>query len=80
VLVKTCCENASSLEGEFASRAQHLHNTNPEEGKGEKVEHYRGRVTIMRALYKIYTMVLERIREEVEKKRIVPQKENGDNR
>lgn len=40
-------------------------------GEGKKVEEYR-RVTLTPSLYKVYAAVLaERIREEVERKRIV---------
>jgi len=46
--------------------------TNPEKGKGEKMEDYRS-VTIMLALYKINTTALaERIREKIEEKGIAP--------
>lgn len=46
-------------------------------GEGEKVEEYRG-VTLMPILYKIYTAVLaERLREEVEGKRIIPENQVG---
>lgn len=46
-------------------------------GEGEKIEEYRG-VTLMSTLYKICTTVLaERLREEVEGKRIIPENQVG---
>jgi len=46
-------------------------------GEGRKVDEYRG-VTIMTTLYKIYAAILEeRLREEVEAKRMVPQNQVG---
>lgn len=45
--------------------------------EGGVVEDYRG-VTLMSTLYKVYTSVLaERLREEVEEKRIVPHNQTG---
>ncbi|XP_025154644.1 uncharacterized protein LOC112588552 [Harpegnathos saltator] len=46
-------------------------------GKGEKVTEYRG-VTLMPSLYKIYTaMLAERVREEVEEKRLLSESQAG---
>jgi len=46
-------------------------------GEGKKVEDYRG-VTIMSALYKVYAAVLaERLRREIEDKKIVPHNQVG---
>lgn len=46
-------------------------------GRGEGVRDYRG-VTIMPTIYKIYTAVLaERLREEVERKGIIPDNQTG---
>jgi len=46
-------------------------------GEEEKMKVYRG-VTIMPALYKVYTLTLvERIREEVEEKGIISQNQTG---
>lgn len=54
-------------------------------GEGEGVGDYRGE-TLMPTLYKVYVAIItERLREEVEKKKIVPhdqtgfRKKNGDN-
>lgn len=46
-------------------------------GKGRKVEDYRG-VTITSTLYKIYTSIIaERLREEIEKKKLIPPNQTG---
>ncbi|XP_077255453.1 uncharacterized protein LOC143893678 [Temnothorax americanus] len=46
-------------------------------GEGKRAEEYRG-VTIMPSLYKVYTAILaERIREEIEGKRMVPHNQTG---
>jgi len=46
-------------------------------GEGRKVEEYRG-VTIMTTLYKIYAGILEeKLREETESKRMIPQNQVG---
>lgn len=45
--------------------------------EGIRVEEYRG-ITLMSTLYKIYAMLLaERLREDVERKKIVPQNQTG---
>jgi len=45
-------------------------------GRGDVVKNYRW-ITIMPTLYKIYAVVLERLREEVEEKGLVPQNQTG---
>jgi len=46
-------------------------------GEGERVEDYRG-ITILSAIYKIYVMTLaERLAEELEVKKIIPQNQAG---
>lgn len=52
------------------------HRTNNKKGEGEKLSDYR--VTLMPTLYKICTTILiERIREEVEEKKIIPENQTG---
>lgn len=46
-------------------------------GEGEKVEDYRG-ITLTQTAYKVYAMILaERLREEVERKGILPPSQTG---
>lgn len=47
-------------------------------GEGKTVEEYRGGMTLMAVLYKVYVMELtERLREECEAKRVIPQNQTG---
>lgn len=47
--------------------------------EGTVVEEYRG-VTLMATLYKIYVSALERLREEVEQKAVIPHNQTGFNK
>jgi len=50
---------------------------NSEEGEGEKVEDCRG-ITLTQTAYKVYAMILaERLREEMEKKGVLPPSQTG---